>query len=162
MPVPQAGDRAYASEIRDAVPITALKTVNESTPTLSTTYQNDDALLASIDGDKTYHFECDIFYDGPANIGFKWAVPTAATMLYHRIGIDSSGASTLGATSGEGSNPTFQANAVGTIRAVRFSGTITGGGTDGTVQLQWAPVSSNASVTTVHAASSLMLWDVSS
>lgn len=161
MPVPQAGDRAYASEIRDAVPITALKTVNESL-TSTTTYQNDDALLASIDGDKTYHFELDLFYDGASNIGFKWTVPSSTTMLYQRQGLDATGADTMGQTSGDGSNPTFQTNGAGNIRAVKFSGTVTGGGTDGTIQLQWAPLSSSATATTVHAASSLMLWDVSS
>lgn len=142
--------------------MSAVKTVDESVTSSASTppFQNDDAIFLPIDGGKTYRFEADLFFEGPSGvgIGFKWTFPSGVQMRYHREGIDVSGTITVGTVSTENSNPTFATVGAGSQRAVRMTGTVFGGGVDGTLQLQWAPLGPSSTATMVHIGSRLNMW----
>ena len=57
--------------------------------------------------------------------------------------------------------PTCRTNTSGVLMGVVMIGTLTVGSAAGTMQLQWAQHTSNATGTIVHAGSSLELWRIS-
>ena len=153
------GDRAYASQLRAVAGASATKTADESV-TSSTTYQNDDALFVAIDGSKNYRFDVDLFFDGAngTNIGFKWTVPSGTTMIYQVVGNNTSDAVSVGHVFDQTGNPQFATTGAGTKQGAKFSGTVFGGGVDGTLQLQWAPLASSGTAMIVRLGSRLNLW----
>lgn len=125
----------------------------------STTLQDDDELTVAV-AIATYEFEAVIFYGAgtTADIKFAWTFPTA-TFNYRASGLDSATLVVKQVTSlGEASatSKDFGGPAVGSIRYVRYQGTITVT-VAGTLTFQWAQNSAVVENTVVKAGSYLTL-----
>jgi len=128
----------------------ALKLTDESL-TSSTTLQNDDTLLFPVEASATYEFTATVVYVGNTTGDFKLAFtfPSGATLYWvgkgTPIGLDNSFGAASGtslAYSGETTNQSIVVQAV-----------LTTGSTAGTLQLQWAQNTSNATATVVKTGS---------
>lgn len=143
------------------------KTANESV-TSSATLQNDDHLLLQVAANATYLLELFLIYDGDVTVGagdiqIGFTFPAGATIDWTPGGI-TTGATTqsasvklshqsTGAGEGVGSVGTGAGNRV----VARATGILQVAGTAGTLQLQWAQLTSSATATTVLANSFLRL-----
>ena len=136
----------------------ALKTVNE-TVSSNTTLQNDDALLWAVAANATYALDLRLLYNSGAtgDLKVQFTAPASATMSWGGIWANTSGALTnpsnnnLASVQSMGGGGDFSATIHGTLTTV---------GTAGTLQLQWAQNTSDATNTTVYAGSWGSIWRV--
>jgi len=141
-----------------------IKTADE-TVTSSTTLQNDNQLLLPYQPNATYIFRCWVDYEG-ANVGtgdlkWNWSGLTSGTNLRYTanyMSLTGTFSPTIGAAVNLGSS-TLAAGTNGSGNPVGFEmvGSLSTGSTGGTLQLQWAQNTSNATGTIVHAQSFLRL-----
>lgn len=148
--------------LRNIAPLAAYKFSDESIT--STTLQNDDALVVQLAANAVYAFTCVLFFQGgtggSSDIQWKWVLPANATMGYHRISIDNTGANTVGAVSTQASNPAAESAGAGNTRSVLMAGSVANSNMAGPMQLQWAQHAPSATATIVKTGSILTLAQV--
>lgn len=153
-----AGGRIQADDVRNVAPLSAYKGSDESV-TNSVVLQNDDALFLQVAADTTYAFTAFIDYEGgttgASDLQWKFTGPSGFTMRYHHVNILPSGVSSVGFISTETSNPNAGTNGAGNSQAITMTGTFVISDTPGTLQLQWAQKTANATPTIVHTGSAL-------
>ena len=165
IPVWAVGQVLAASDVNTwFVPLAPLKP-SDTTITNSTALANDPDLFIPVASVAAYSFTCFLDYEGgtqgSSDLKVHFTVPAGTTMRYHRKGIDTTGASTIGFLANETS--TFAAGSAGasSLKAVEMQGTIVTASTAGNVQLQWAQNTSNATSTIVHGQSNLIAFRIS-
>lgn len=159
--IPSAGAKLRASVlsalITEVRPLEAYKSADE-TVNNSAALQNDDALFVSVAANTRYDFRLTALYisNSTPDIKFAWTFPTGLTMRYSFQGYTAGVMqdfyqiqTDVVAVDGNGGN----------LAAV-MEGTVVVAGTAGTLQLQWAQNTANASDTKVLIGSSLRLWQV--
>lgn len=138
------------------------KTANE-TVNNSSALQDDDHLFFAVLANTDYEFEFDFFYSSAAAADFNLTVtgPAAPTLVYFVIEFvlpDATGGGVAGRTDiftafafsvTTGGAPGI-VHASGTVGHVRLRGILHNGANAGTVQLQWAQATANASNTVVR------------
>jgi hypothetical protein len=145
-------------------PVYVRKTANESV-TNSTTLQNDDELLLSVEANATYEMRAFLIFTAgtTGDLKYGWTAPAGATMDWNMGGEES----TIGVPTGMAY---WAANSIGgtdvaagmtvssTVVIARPEGLLRVSGTAGTFQLQWAQGAADAgTATTVKTGSWLML-----
>jgi hypothetical protein len=156
-----AGGRILSSQIRGAVTLSSVRSTTQSV-TSSTALQNDNQLFFnSIPASTTWKFLLTVLYNGgttgSSDIKVGWSLPSGATAFGMSIAV----ANPLGVSIVYFTQATtvFSAtNGTGSPLGAFFSGSIIMGSTAGTVQLQWAQNTSNATATTVMTGSDLTMW----
>lgn len=148
--------------IRELRPLFARKTSDE-TVNNSTTLQNDNSLLVSVVADAIYEFRLRLTVNSGTTPDFKmgWTFPTGLTMTY-----DLFEGETLGTATNVVQGPTIQTdvpliNTTGADQPWIAEGLVIVDSTAGTLQLQWAQNTANASDTIVRAGSYLRLLRMS-
>jgi hypothetical protein len=133
---------------------TSSQTVNNSTVLVS-----DSQLFVTVSANTSYVFTGRFLYTSGTtpDIKFGFAYPTAATATYTLYGIAAGGASLAAFHQTEASVGALEG---GTAIACTMTGSWTIGANGGTVQLQWAQNTANASNTQVLAGSFLRLDQV--
>src|SRR5262245_3251832 len=142
------------------VPISAIKTANESV-TSSTTLQNDDHLVIALAANSTYWVNITLIIDGATGGDFKadFTGPAGATPLLHVDGHNLSAAATtddaitLMETFGDVIH--IGTLGVGSHTAVSMRGPVSIAGTAGNMQLRWAQETSSASATRILTGSAM-------
>lgn len=131
----------------------AIKSVTEVV-TASTTLQNDDHLFFPLAINSTYFLEGFVHYDGavtPAGgLKAQFTLPAGAGIAWSNFGVNTSGLTQYNATTqGIGVARDMGTNGAGGILAFQPKGVLTTAGTAGTLQLQWAQQTANATPTQV-------------
>lgn len=159
-----AGDVPNADDYNKvrAVAKTAGQVVNNSS-----TFVNDSELLATVDASTTYTYAFTIFSTSGTTPDIKFTVtfPSGATCSFGHVGLVSTASPTGDVDVGGYSSATSGVSAVGVagttgVQTTMLGGTLAVGATAGTLQLQWAQLAANASDTTVHALSNLVITQV--
>lgn len=139
--------------------LVAVKTANE-TVNNTATVQADDELTLSLEANTTYLIDGFVVYNSGTtpDIRFAFTVPTGSTLNWNVLGLLTNVATTDGSAR-------FSANTNGTEKGIAgtgasdavayIRGTITTGGTAGSLTLRWAQAVAEASDTTVKAGSYL-------
>ena len=157
-----AGSRIVASVMQQIAPQAVIKGADQSLAS-NTTLQNDNALFLPVVANASYLFECYLDYEGgtQGSSDLKWtfAVPAGGTLRYQPVYFNTSGVVQASTSTGSGIN-TAGTNGAGTLRGVTMTGSLIMGSLAGTLQLQWAQFTSNATPTIVHAQPLLSLWRV--
>lgn len=168
------GDRAYTDTqiaALSALTQTAVKTTDE-TRTSTTTVSNDTHLVASLEANSVYRFTGMLLFDGPeaADAKISFTAPSGATGGWSPV------AGTLGTTTPDGAAQLKMAGrrfgAEVDVGVLASSATLAGlialphgfvatGATAGTLRLQWAQSSSNATAVSLKAGSTLEVVKVS-
>lgn len=148
---------AWLAAIRFALPISAIKG-SDQTVNNSATLVNDNTLLIPVAANATYEFRLRLAYNSGATPGFKFTftVPAGAAVRFNSLVMNGGGLKSF--THAPGDTPALDGGA--TDLPVTLWGEITVAGTPGTVQLQWAQVTANASNTIVRANSNLIARQV--
>jgi len=177
-----AGEDITADKLNSMLPRFALKTADESV-TSSTTMQNDDELLFSVDANATYAMDGWLKYSAatnPGDINIQFTTPSGTLGEWTGIGngttvyTGSGGvATTTDTASSVGYMVRTESSDVGAARAyggiagatnvfaVQIKGTWRTSSTAGTLQLQWAQNGSSATATTVYTDSWFRLQRIS-
>ena len=139
----------------------ARKTATESV-TSSTTLQNDDELLVSVEANTTYVMELFMAYDGATggDIKIGFTVPASTTGRLIAAGLTSTAAAYSDDQTSTGTLATvysFGAVGTGTDAGVLLKGVVVTAGTAGTLQVQWAQLASSGTATRVFSSSYLAL-----
>lgn len=147
-----------AAKAEAIVPRIALKTAAQ-TVNNSTTLVSDSQLAVTVAANTSYVFTARLLYTSSTtpDIKFGFAYPLLATATYTLYGIASGGATLAGFHQTETSVGALEG---GTAIAATMTGTWTIGANAGTVQLQWAQNTANASNTQVLTGSFLRLDQV--
>lgn len=159
-----AGRRITGALLESMLPLVAYKATTEPV-TSSTTLQNDDDLVLSVEANATYEMDLKLFHDSDATVAgdikIGWVGPSGATMNWGVHGANSA------ATSSTSALANMQTRVIGEVAAFGggdSSGTVAlafgvlvTSSTAGTLQLQWAQETSNAVATNVRAGSLLKL-----
>ncbi len=157
-----AGQRLTAAMLRAVAPLAAYKGADESV-TSSTALQNDDALYLALNPDAVYFFACMLDYEGGAqgssDLKFAWAGPSGFTMAYGLLAITPGGGSSAGYLRGP-AGASCGTTGTGNRWSALMTGSLTTGGSPGTLQLQWAQNTSSGTATVVHAGSVLAAWQI--
>lgn len=169
-PTIYAGQRITGTLMQAMLPDVVWKTANEDRAA-TTTLANDSDLVATLEANATYHVTMYIHFAAVDAAQFKtqWAVPTGATGNRSALGaafeLASSGAATTQAADGgyhrsgvHGYTTTvrYGTRASATNQALVVEESIlTTSSTAGTLALQWAQFTSNATATRVAAGSSM-------
>jgi hypothetical protein len=168
------GDRAYTDTqiaALSALTQTAVKATDE-TRTSTTAVSNDTHLFASLEANSVYRFTGMLLFDGPeaADAKISFTAPSGATGGWSPV------AGTLGTTTPDGSAQLKMAGrrfgAEVDVGVMASSATLAGlialphgfvatGATAGTLRLQWAQSSSNATAVSLKAGSTLEVVKVS-
>lgn len=159
--VPAAGSKLRASVLSSLItevrPLFAVKSSDE-TVNNSAVFQSDDHLTLSVASSTTYHVEAWWCYTSGTtpDIKFRWSVPTGATLRWSAVGTNISGtfAEPFLDTATE---PGFAGN--GSDAIVRVMGLLVTSNA-GTLLVQWAQQTANASNTVLKAGSWLKLTKV--
>lgn len=132
-----------------------IKATDESV-TSSTTMQDDDELLVALDANTRYAFDALITYDAPAagDIKMQFTVPAGATgrrFVHYQGTTANSCLSSTQSTHGSaiGTSVSVGGPAAGTPCEVTISGYVKTAGTSGTLRLQWAQDTSDATASIV-------------
>jgi hypothetical protein len=166
MPVPtwSVGQVLSASDVNQwFVPVAAIKTADQSV-TSSTTFVNDSELVVPLAATGTYQFQCYLNYEGANGGGtgagclkWKWIVPAGTTLRYQSIFQGTGTTAVVHLTNIAGDIPNANSLGAGTLMAASMVGSVVVSSTSGTMQLQWAQVTSNATSTIMHPQSCLIL-----
>ena len=122
----------------------------------STTLQNDDELTASLNANKTYAFKLVLWINSSTVADFKYAISTA-----DNIG-DKTNGNTIGAVVASARNDLNSANSLaasGSNEMIICFGHVTTDGVPGSLTVQWAQSTAEATNTTVLIGSSLVIWE---
>jgi hypothetical protein len=145
------------------VPLVAYKTANESV-TSSTTLQNDDELFVSLAATAVYTLDMFILFDGSSTGDIKWKFTFPAGVTFNLIDLHESTPTVNNNANMAIFNQTethaLGCNGAGTFLPIFHTGIVTTTGTAGTLQLQWAQNTSNATATRVIAGSYMRLQRV--
>jgi hypothetical protein len=163
MPLPVAGGKVRAQDILDLAGRFVRKTATESIVS-STTLQDDDELLFSVEADTTYRIELMLFYDGATggDLKVKFTLPAGASFDFGHMGPE------LGIAGGDGNTVDNRritdsdtlgvgCAGAGTLLVLPIYGVLTVGATAGIFRLQWAQFTSNAGATKVFPGSYLLV-----
>lgn len=153
-----AGMSLTSALLQAMLPVDGYKSGDQSV-TSSTTLVNDSALVVPVSPVAVYHVEALIYYLGTthatADIKFNFTFPSGATSA----GVSYLGQSTaLAVQQGQvalGGALTFGTNGTGNVMVAKLEFTLTTSISGGSLQLQWAQNTSNATATTVKAGSLL-------
>lgn len=155
---PAAGSKLRASTLAALVteprPVSARKTANESIVSPgSSTLQNDDELFIAVEANAVYIVELIILYTSGTtpDIKFGLTVPTGATGTWSGIGYDT--ASSFLSFGPVNITSALPFGGLAADKEARINIVLATGANAGTVQLQWAQNTLNASTTTVYAGS---------
>ncbi len=158
--LPASGAKLRASVLSSL--ITEVRTVfarktSDETVNNSTTLQNDDALFVAVEANAVYDFLIAIHHNsgGTPDIKFGWTVPASTTMVWGGFIVNTAGAFTVAANLSQTSVVSIGGTGSDSFQA--FQGVVVTSGTAGTLQLQWAQDTLNASNTIVRAGSYLAL-----
>lgn len=113
-----------------------IETVNNSA-----TIQNDNDLVWPLAINSFYILgPCSLFYDSStvADLQIQWFAPAGASMLWGAVGLDTALAVRMSAGLPSAAPSAFGGAGAGAIRQISLSGVITTGGTAGSLVLQWA------------------------
>jgi len=157
-----AGNRITAQLLDSMLPDIVIKPANE-TVTSSTTLQNDDDLFVSVEANAQYDVFLTVFHDSEATSGdikFSWTGPSGATMNWgvHTPTLTTTSSTTVPDTNMQVRliNEVVETGGADNTGTTMFaSGSLTTSSTAGTLQLQWAQQTSNATASTVRAGSKL-------
>lgn len=155
-----AGDKPTAAQLDDLAPRYAYKTGTE-TVNNTATLQNDDDLFLTVAASTRYDFELFIVYNSGTTPDLKlgWTLPTGATNRYMYQFFD--GTNWVAAAGGT-AVPTagVALGGFGADLPARFKGTLNISTTAGTMQIQWAQNTANASNTSILSGSELKLTKI--
>lgn len=172
--IPAAGAKLRAAILNALItevrPVAALKGTSENV-TSSTTLQNDDELLLSVEASVSYLLEGLILYsgDGSNDIKLAFTFPTGATVHWSGIGAHTAWTGNVaqveaefGAVQNATSSPTSSVGfgnhtSASVIFGIHLKGSVVVGANAGTLQLQWAQNGSTGNATTVRAGSWIRL-----
>lgn len=161
-PTIYAGQDLTASLLQSMVPQEAWKITNTSAVT-SATLVNDLDLVLPVVAAAVYDFSAFIAYEGnttgSGDLKAQWTVPAGASLTYQASGGSTSGFGTpvsLGARSA-GTAYAYGTDGSGVPCAVTMTGTLIMGSTAGSLQLQWAENTANATGTLLLAGCRLKL-----
>ena len=133
------------------------KTVDESVVS-NTTLQNDDVLLMSLGATETWMFQCNVIFSSSTTADFKVAftIPASATIAATAMWNNAT-ASTANIRSwtSSGAANDLQALGITELLFLPIYGIVTTAGTAGSLTLQWAQNTTDATNTTVRANSTL-------
>lgn len=144
------------------VPLAAVKTADTSRSS-NTTLTNDPDILFSLASNATYQAEAFLWFHGGASgssdLQFQWTGPAGFNFFY--LLFHAEGGAT-GLTNSVNryvatSNAFCNTNGGSTENVAQILGTITTGGTAGTLNLQWAQNTSNATATVMRAGTHMTL-----
>lgn len=132
------------------------KTADESV-TSSTTLQNDDHLFFPVGASETWIFDMFLspYGSSSGDIKFAFTVPAGATIKWSMLGTNSNAGSSVYMQTTGGASLPFQLFGGLPAEMCMIRGIVTTAGTAGTLQLQWAQNTSNATATSVQADSYL-------
>lgn len=132
-----------------------VKTIDETISSQATA-QDDDVLKATLAINKTYSFMMLVYLTSSAIANFRWqfGIPAGATGLVSVGPWNGTVAGVLGNIALDNTVPTN-----GIEQIIQFTGKITMGGTPGDLQFRWRQSVSEASNTTVHRGSTLIVWE---
>lgn len=140
-------------------PLYARKTADE-TVNNSATLQNDDHLFVTVTANVVYLLTGRLAFNGNATADVKigWTFPSGLTMRYTGTGFSAAG-TFINPALIQTDTPGFGAGALSgtTDDAVVLNGLVIVGGTGGTLQMQWAQNTANASNTIMRANSFISL-----
>lgn len=163
-PIPSAGAKLRASVLRSLITelriVAARKTADETINNTSV-FQDDDELFVSLEANVVYLARVHIVYNSGATPDFKYAftLPSGTTApMWSFQGITTVSAFTYGVASSGGVSGL---GGTGADQPVDAFGVVITGSTAGTMQLQWAQETANASNTIVRAGSYLELRRIS-
>lgn len=124
---------------------TSTQTVNNSA-----TLVNDTEMFWAVEANAIYDLDILLLYNSNATADFKWAwtYPTGLTMAYSVLAFNTASTLFIDATFTE--SATVNAGGDGTDLPVWLKGSVIVGSTAGTLQLQWAQNTANASNTTLN------------
>lgn len=149
-----AGDKPTAAQLNQFLPLSARKVADE-TINNTATFQDDDALRIAVAANCVYEMHAEVRYTTGAvpNIKFQWTFPAGLTMRYSAHIIPAAAAAWV-------DFPLIQTDAVGcddSASLATMTGQVIVSSTAGTLQLQWAQNTANASNTVVSAGSYIRL-----
>lgn len=151
-----AGQIVLADDHNNLVPAVARKTADE-TVNNSATFQNDDHMALSVVANAQYELYGEWRYNSGAtpDIKFQWTFPTGLTMRWNIYG-PVAGWTSFALTQADGA-----ALDGATDIAVQVGGIVLVGSTAGTLRVQWAQNTANASDTKVLTGSYIRLKRIS-
>jgi|SRR6185437_10250034 len=157
-----AGSRILASDIQ-ALQVPYARKTSDQSVTSSTTLVNDTQLVVAVSASNAYKFDLVLLYKGAAagtgDLKFAWSVPAGATVVSHLLFADTGLVARLNYQTAT-TSPPMGTNGTGNPLSLRCTGTIVVSSTPGSLQLQWAQNTSNATATTVLTGSSLTLTNI--
>lgn len=136
------------------------KTVDESVAS-SITFQNDDALLMALAANEVWKTELNLYVTGNGTADFKmcYTFPAGCSVIYYTSTINASAGFTVWQDAATSGTLILTADLLNTGSSyIVLHALVINGGTAGTLQLQWAQNTSNATPTIVKANSTL--WAV--
>lgn len=159
-----AGEDITADKLNSMLPMFARKTADE-TVNNTTTVQNDNELLFSVEANAIYALDGWIKYSSSttADISFDWTVPTGALgewggWAVGRNAADSVNGNTIRTDSNDIAGArTFGGTGEGVSLTAIIYGTLRTSSTAGTYQFQWAQAAADATDTVVYSDSWLRL-----
>lgn len=155
----QAGARITAAMLQAVAPVAAEKGAVQSVG--NTTLVNDNALFIPLLANAVYRFDCFLLYEGgtqgSSDLKWAWTGPSGFTINYSVNGVTTTGVATAGYVRGV-TGGSVGTNGASNELGVLMTGTITTSSAQGTLQLQWAQNTSNATDTSVLPASNLTAW----
>lgn len=161
--VPSAGAKLRAATLYSLItelrPVFARKTSDE-TVNNSATLQNDDQLALAVEASVVYRLEMMLIVNSGTTPDFKfaWTYPSSLTMFYSAHIASPAGGGTGSDLNGPYIETTVPAlGTLGSDQILRADGIVIVSSTAGTLQLQWAQNTANASNTTVKTGSHLIL-----
>ena len=161
VPVYSVGQVLAASDCNNwFIPLVAYKAADTSRAGTVTTVAADPDLTVTLAANATYDIDMDLIYEGgtqgSADLKFTWTVPTGTTMRYVLVNTSTSGTCTpAGAT--ESTTVTAGTNGAANFRGVHIGGTVFASTTAGSLTLNWATNTSNATNTIMHTGSRMTL-----
>lgn len=159
------GDASWAVPSGGATFITAIKTADEIVNN-SNTYQDDNHIVGiTLSANKTYRYWFfGIISATSGTPGFKAKLVTSANVAYSYSWLGNNDGSTLGFASSYSTADATPGSAGSYANAIynflNGHGSISVGGSDVTIKLQWAQLSAHASDTTLKQGASLILMEM--
>lgn len=156
-----AGDVPTADQLNNQILVAkaAAQIVNNST-----TFVNDAELTAAVSANTTYAFQVSLIFTSNTTPDIKatFTFPSLATCAWGSVRLVTTASPTGDADFGSYSSATSGSSAVGAagtggVQIALISGTLFVGATAGSLTLQWAQLVANATDTTVHAGSWMLL-----
>lgn len=144
----------YSGSAWSLIPWAVIKKKNsDEIVNASAALQNDNDLSWSVSANAQYTLDMLLLYNSGTtpDIKFAWTGPASFTMTWVVTGFDTAGNFIFGNIDSEATTQAL--GGTGANIAAQVKGIVTIAGTGGTLQLQWAQNTSNASDTTVKAGS---------